>query len=87
MLPTSDKNEWPQPRWGARTVQMLNVRRNVRMYSPDLVKTCASWVNRPRGVASSAGERAFAGLLISPPHRISDEPVHREASGPRTHGV
>ena len=61
MLLTSDKDERPQPRRDARTVQVLNVCRNMRMYSPDLVKTSASWANRPRGVASSAGERVFAG--------------------------
>jgi hypothetical protein len=36
----------PQPRRGARTVRVVSVRRNVRMYSPDLVKTCASWAQR-----------------------------------------
>ncbi|KAF8631654.1 hypothetical protein AX17_005056 [Amanita inopinata Kibby_2008] len=32
-----------QPRKGARTVRLLNVRRNVRIYTQDLVKTGASW--------------------------------------------
>lgn len=72
MLPPSvAKNERPQPRRGARTVRVLSVRRNVRMYSPDLVKNCAAWAHRPRGPASSAGERAFAGSRewerIAPP--------------------
>lgn len=64
MLPGSAKHERPQPRRGARTVRVLSVRRNVRMYTPDLVKSAASWAYRPRGgggVISSAGDRAFAG--------------------------
>lgn len=36
----------PQPRRGARTVRVMSVRRNVRMYSPDLVKTAATWAHR-----------------------------------------
>ncbi|KAH9850430.1 hypothetical protein C2E23DRAFT_835083 [Lenzites betulinus] len=71
MLPTMGKNERPQPRRGARTVRIVSVRRNVRMYSPDLVKTAAGWAQRPRGAVSSAGERAFAGSRewerIAPP--------------------
>lgn len=30
-------------RLGTRTLRVSSVRRNVRLYSPDLVKTCASW--------------------------------------------
>ncbi|CAL1701755.1 unnamed protein product [Somion occarium] len=71
MLPLTKKNERPQPRRGARTVRMVSVRRNVRMYSPDLVKTAASWAQRPRGATSSATDRSFAGSKewdrISPP--------------------
>ncbi|RDX50699.1 hypothetical protein OH76DRAFT_436054 [Lentinus brumalis] len=72
MLPAPvGKNERPQPRRGARTVRVLNVRRNVRMYSPDLVKTSASWAHRPRGSVSNASERSFAGSKewerIAPP--------------------
>ncbi|KAI8976357.1 hypothetical protein BD414DRAFT_423305 [Trametes punicea] len=71
MLPTIGKHERPQPRRGARTVRVLSVRRNVRMYSPDLVKSAASWGQRPRGAVSNAGERAFAGSRewerIAPP--------------------
>ncbi|EGN97329.1 hypothetical protein SERLA73DRAFT_169698 [Serpula lacrymans var. lacrymans S7.3] len=48
------KGERPVPRRGARTVRVVSVRRNVRMYSPDLVKTAASWAQRPRGSASTA---------------------------------
>ncbi|KAI0631726.1 hypothetical protein C8Q77DRAFT_1159474 [Trametes polyzona] len=71
MLPTIGKHDRPQPRRGARTVRIVSVRRNVRMYSPDLVKTAASWAQRPRGAVSNAGERAFAGSRewerIAPP--------------------
>lgn len=50
MLPflhEKNKNLRPQARRGARTVQVVSVRRNARMYSPDLVKTAASWAQRP----------------------------------------
>ncbi|PPQ65039.1 hypothetical protein CVT26_015735 [Gymnopilus dilepis] len=50
MLPfLQEKDKKPQPRRGARTVRLLNVRRNVRMYSPDLVKTASTWAYRPPG--------------------------------------
>ncbi|KAG6336201.1 hypothetical protein ID866_2878 [Astraeus odoratus] len=51
MLPflhNRDKQGRPQARRGARTTRVVSVRRNVRMYSPDLVKTAASWASRPR---------------------------------------
>ena len=71
MLPLIKKNERPQPRRGARTVRLVSVRRNVRMYSPDLVKSAASWGIRPHGSVSSTGNRSFAGSKewerISPP--------------------
>ncbi|OCH84945.1 hypothetical protein OBBRIDRAFT_891493 [Obba rivulosa] len=60
-LPNISKHNRPQPRRGARTVRIVSVRRNVRMYSPDLVKTAASWSHRPRGAISSAGDRSFVG--------------------------
>jgi len=34
-------------RRGARTVRVVSIRRNVRMYAPDLAKTAASWATRP----------------------------------------
>ena len=47
----SRKHDRLQPRRGARTVRVVSVRRNVRMYTPDLVKTAASWATRsPSGV-------------------------------------
>ncbi|KAJ2933162.1 hypothetical protein H1R20_g3882, partial [Candolleomyces eurysporus] len=33
----------PQPRKGARTIRVMSVRRNVRMYTPDLVKSASTW--------------------------------------------
>lgn len=56
MLPClhfKDKQGRPQVRRGARTVRVVSVRRNVRMYSPDLVKTAASWASRPRNSCES----------------------------------
>lgn len=55
--PASPANQKPQPRRGVRTVRLMTVRRNVRMYSPDLVKTAASWAD------SSAPSKN--GLLVS----------------------
>lgn len=48
MLPSIDHKK-PHPRRGARTVRVMGVRRNVRMYSPDLVKTASVWAHRPAG--------------------------------------
>ena len=55
-----NKNKRPQARRGARTVQVVSVRRNVRMYSPDLVKTAASWAQRPKLTAGNVGDRSLA---------------------------
>jgi len=41
------KHDTLQPRCGARIVRVVNVRRNVRMYTQDLVKTAESWCTRP----------------------------------------
>ncbi|EPS99892.1 hypothetical protein FOMPIDRAFT_85683 [Fomitopsis schrenkii] len=61
MLPAIGKSDRrPEPRRGARTVRFVSVRRIVRMYSHDLVKTAASWAQRPRGGSPNMGERAFA---------------------------
>jgi len=43
----------PQPRRGARTVRIMSVRRNVRMYSPDLVKTASTWAYTAPGSAAN----------------------------------
>ncbi|KIL57157.1 hypothetical protein M378DRAFT_1029718 [Amanita muscaria Koide BX008] len=40
------KDTAPQPCKGARTVRLLNVRRNVRLYSTDLVRIAATWGSR-----------------------------------------
>ncbi|CCM00227.1 uncharacterized protein FIBRA_02255 [Fibroporia radiculosa] len=73
-LPEAGKfDRRPEPRRGARTVRVMSVRRNVRMYSPDLVKSAAAWAQGQRGAtaSSSMGGRAFAGSKewerISPP--------------------
>ncbi|KAH6902577.1 hypothetical protein BKA70DRAFT_1388193 [Coprinopsis sp. MPI-PUGE-AT-0042] len=46
MLPFTNPKAKPQPRKGARTVRVMSVRRNVRMYSPDLVKSGSSWAHK-----------------------------------------
>jgi len=60
LLTPRTKKDRLQPRRGARTVRVISVRRNVRMYSPDLVKSAASWATRnllvqtpPNGLSSS----------------------------------
>ena len=61
-LKEAAKTYKPQARRGARTVRLVSVRRNVRMYSPDLVKTAASWGQRPRLGGPPANDR---GLSVS----------------------
>ncbi|KAG6836676.1 hypothetical protein H0H93_005094 [Arthromyces matolae] len=58
--PASSSNQKPQARRGVRTLRVMSVRRNVRMYSPDLVKTAATWAYRP----DSSGPTKN-GLLVS----------------------
>lgn len=68
MLPflhEKNKNKRPQARRGVRTVQVVSVRRNVRMYSPDLVKTAASWAQRPRLTSSASMTVSDRGLATS----------------------
>ena len=55
----SRKNDRLQPRRGARTVRVVSVRRNVRTYTPDLVKSAASWATRPPSGVTHA-PNAFA---------------------------
>lgn len=80
MLPSlsTQKQERPLPRKGAKTIRVATVRRNVRMYSPDLVKTAAGWANRPKGLSeinsltnSKEWERISPPSLKLPP-RYSD---------------
>ena len=62
MLPSlhiKEKQDKPQARRGARTMRVVSVRRNVRMYSPDLVKTAASWASASR--LAQDGSRGMAG--------------------------
>jgi len=63
MLPApatrSRKYDRLQPRRGARTVRIVSVRRNVRMYTSDLVKSAASWATRPPSGVTHA-PNAFA---------------------------
>ncbi|KAF8501207.1 hypothetical protein JB92DRAFT_2977043 [Gautieria morchelliformis] len=55
MIPPMDKLD--KARRGARTVRVTSVRRNVRLYSHDLVKTAASWTAKgEQGNLSSAKE-------------------------------
>lgn len=80
MLPSlpTQKQERPLPRKGAKTVRIATVRRNVRMYSPDLVKTAAGWASRPRGLnevnslASSKEWERIAPQTLKLPPRYSD---------------
>ncbi|KAH0580415.1 hypothetical protein H2248_001917 [Termitomyces sp. 'cryptogamus'] len=57
-----------QPRPAARTVRILAVRRNVRIYSPDLVKSAASWAS-PKNALSNEWARIAPFKL---PPRYSD---------------
>jgi hypothetical protein len=50
----------PQARRGARTTRVLSVRRNVRIYTPDLVRSGASWASRPRGAIAPGDTNALA---------------------------
>lgn len=54
------KNQKPQARRGARTVRVMSVRRNVRMYSPDLVKTAATWAHRHRPGTAGVSDNGLA---------------------------
>ncbi|KAG6901034.1 hypothetical protein C0995_001860 [Termitomyces sp. Mi166 len=60
--PTSATAQKPQPRRGVRTVRVMSVRRNVRMYSPDIVRTAAAWAYRPESSASGPSKNS---LLVS----------------------
>lgn len=81
MLPFlhEQKNVKPHPRKGAKTVTVTTVRRNVRMYSPDLVKTAAVWAARAKssngvinGLASSKEWERIAPATLKLPPRYSE---------------
>lgn len=71
MIPSADKLDGP--RRGARTTRLSTVRRNVRLYSPDLVRTAAGWAaHRNNKLAQSRewGRIAPSGRGLPP--RFSD---------------
>ena len=79
MLPfLEQKSARPQPRKGARTVRVMSVRRNVRIYSPDLVKTASTWAHRgahsnvSNGLASSKEWDRIAPATLKLPPRYSE---------------
>ncbi|TFK46303.1 hypothetical protein OE88DRAFT_1667926 [Heliocybe sulcata] len=87
------RDEKPQPRRGVRTMRVVSVRRNVRMYSRDLVKTGASWATRPRGLpgqgenglASSKEWQRIAPPTLKLPPRYSDGYKKRMDMPPNFH--
>ncbi|TFK38371.1 hypothetical protein BDQ12DRAFT_683547 [Crucibulum laeve] len=93
MLPFlhTPKNTKPEPRKGSRTVRVMSVRRNVRMYSPDLVKTASSWavrrpgVNTNNGLASSKEWERIAPATLRLPPRYSEAFKKRMNMPPNFH--
>ncbi|KAF9483685.1 hypothetical protein BDN70DRAFT_873531 [Pholiota conissans] len=77
MLPFLEHKK-PQPRTGSRTVRVMSVRRNVRMYSPDLVKTASIWAHKPpgshgtNGLANSKEWERIAPSTLKLPPRYSE---------------
>lgn len=45
-------DSFERPRLGARSRRVASIRRNVRLYSEDLVRTCAAWARGPEGAAA-----------------------------------
>ena len=43
-----------QPRRGTRTIPVVSVQRNVRIYTPDLIKSATSWATRTAGVRGNS---------------------------------
>lgn len=85
MLPSlpTQRQERPLPRKGAKTVRVATVRRNVRMYSPDLVKTAAGWATRPKGLSEiNSLTNSKVWERISPPS-LSLPPRYSESYGKR----
>ncbi|RDB21827.1 hypothetical protein Hypma_011076 [Hypsizygus marmoreus] len=80
MLPSLQENaknqKPPQARRGVRTVRVMSVRRNVRMYSPDLVKTAASWstsgTQKTNALAASKEWQRIAPPTLKLPPRYSE---------------
>lgn len=69
MLPERAKSKQDRlaPRPGARTIRVVSVRRNVRMYSPDLVKTASSWATRTPGGVTNAFSGSREWERVCPP--------------------
>ncbi|KAF8803980.1 hypothetical protein BYT27DRAFT_7108311 [Phlegmacium glaucopus] len=90
MLPFLE-HKHPQPRRGARTVRVLSVRRNVRMYSPDLVKTASTWAHRPpdsgvnNGLANSKEWERIAPSTLKLLPRYSEAYKKRMDMAPNFH--
>ncbi|KAG6829199.1 hypothetical protein H0H92_005327, partial [Tricholoma furcatifolium] len=91
-LQDPSSSQKPQARRGVRTVRVMSVRRNVRMYSPDLVKTAATWAHRNEFagptkngllVSKEWGRIAPATLKLSP--RYSDTYKKRMNMPPNFH--
>lgn len=57
----------PQPRRGARVMRVISVRRNVRMYSPDLVKTASTWAHRSPQSTNNGLANSKEWEMIAPP--------------------
>lgn len=78
-FPNEQKNAKPHPRKGAKTIVLSTVRRNVRSYSPDLVKTAATWASRAKthngiinGLAASKEWERIAPSTLRLPPRYSE---------------
>ncbi|KAJ3739811.1 hypothetical protein DFH05DRAFT_500906 [Lentinula detonsa] len=72
--PASSPEQRHRPRKGARTVRVTSVRRNVKAYDKDLVKTAATWGDQPtsgNATPSSSPNGGFSSsyewVRISPP--------------------
>ncbi|PPQ99370.1 hypothetical protein CVT24_009200 [Panaeolus cyanescens] len=89
MLPFLEHKK-PQPRRGSRTIRVMSVRRNVRMYSPDLVKTASTWAHRlpgstPNNLAASKEWERIAPPTLKLPPRYSESYKKRMDLPPNFH--
>ncbi|KAG5645311.1 hypothetical protein DXG03_006500 [Asterophora parasitica] len=82
--PTSQANK-PQARRGVRTTRVMSVRRNVRMYSPDLVSTAASWAKGSNALAVSKEWARISPPTLKLPPRYSDAFKKRMDLPPQFH--
>ncbi|KAI0067395.1 hypothetical protein BV25DRAFT_1819719 [Artomyces pyxidatus] len=81
------KQDHLKPRRGARTVRVVSVRRNVRMYTPDLVKSASSWAARgqPGGLIGSREWERVAPPTLKLPPRYADNYKKRMDLAPNFH--